>query len=174
MQGTEAGGHQGGFGDRSANHRPLLELLGEVREVSAVPAVGSGGIMDGVDAAAALAAGAVAVQLGTAFLCTPEAGTSAPHRAALLDGRYPETVVSPGLQRAVRPGTGQRVRPGPRRGGPGRLSRGAPSHPPAPGRRHPGRDASVPNLWAGTGWRRATTAPAAVVVRRLAAGIRGA
>jgi nitronate monooxygenase len=34
-----------------------------------------------------LVAGARAAQLGTAFLDTPEAGTSAPHRAALRGGR---------------------------------------------------------------------------------------
>jgi nitronate monooxygenase len=45
--------------------------------------VASGGIADGAGIAAALAAGAIAAQIGTGFLLCPEAGTSTPHRAAL-------------------------------------------------------------------------------------------
>ena len=94
VQGTEAGGHQGSFVDVDVNHSPLLAVLGQIREATHVPMIGTGGVMTGHDAALVLGAGAIAVQVGTAFLCTPEAGTSAPYRQALLDGRYPDTILT--------------------------------------------------------------------------------
>ena len=89
VQGTEAGGHLGSFLDSDPNRQPLLGLLAELVEVTDIPLIAAGGVMSGADAAEVLAAGAVAAQVGTALLCTPEAGTSAPYRQALLDGRYP-------------------------------------------------------------------------------------
>src|SRR5207248_1649729 len=59
-----------------------------------LPMIGTGGIMTGQDAAAVLQAGAMAVQVGTALLCAPEAGTSAPYRNALLQARYADTIVT--------------------------------------------------------------------------------
>jgi hypothetical protein len=53
---------------RAANHRPLLTLLEEIRETTDVPMIGFGGVMTGRQAYAVLSAGAIAVQLGTAFL----------------------------------------------------------------------------------------------------------
>ncbi|MDO8184629.1 nitronate monooxygenase [Conexibacter sp. JD483] len=50
-----------------------------------LPLVAAGGIANGAGVAAVLAAGAAAAQLGSAFMLTPEAGTSAPHRTALAD-----------------------------------------------------------------------------------------
>ncbi len=79
-QGAEAGGHAGWF--LGAAHRPvpLAELL---REPIAVPVIAAGGIVDAADIARALAAGAAAVQIGTAYLATPESRIAAPHRALL-------------------------------------------------------------------------------------------
>ena len=174
VQGTEAGGHQGSFADLAANHRPLLSLLAQIRETTDVPMIGTGGVMTGRDAAAVLGAGAIAVQLGTALLCTPQAGTSALHRQALLDGRCTDTI----LTRAY---SGRFAR--------GLVNRFALEHdglaPPADPEVHhltrPLRaaatqagDASVPNLWAGTGWRQLTTGPAATIIRRIAADARQA
>ncbi len=174
VQGSEAGGHQGSFADLAANHRPLISLLAQIRETTDVPMIGTGGVMTGRDAAAVLAAGAIAVQLGTALLCTPEAGTSALHRQALLDGRYTDTI----LTRAY---SGRFAR--------GLVNRFALEHdgqaPPAyPEVHHLTRplraaaaqagDASVPSLWAGTGWRQLTTGPAATIIRRIAADARQA
>ncbi len=48
-----------------------------------LPVIAAGGIMDGAGIAAALLLGADAVQMGTAFLLTPEATISAPWREAL-------------------------------------------------------------------------------------------
>ncbi|MCO5993828.1 nitronate monooxygenase [Actinoallomurus rhizosphaericola] len=85
-QGAEAGGHRGSFVDDPADRGEgigLLSLLQLLRGAVDVPLVASGGIVTGAGIAAALAAGAVAAQLGTAFLRCPEAGTSAVHRRAL-------------------------------------------------------------------------------------------
>jgi nitronate monooxygenase len=54
--------------------------------------VAAGGIVDGAGVAAVLAAGAVAAQLGTAFLLCPEAGTKPVHRVALAAPDGPPTV----------------------------------------------------------------------------------
>ncbi|MDQ0251543.1 nitronate monooxygenase [Sphingomonas kyeonggiensis] len=79
-QGAEAGGHSGWFlGDRH-NPTQLAKLLAEKIPV---PVIAAGGIIDGPDIARALSAGASAVQLGTAFLATPESSISAPFRALL-------------------------------------------------------------------------------------------
>jgi nitronate monooxygenase len=83
-QGTEAGGHRGSFEDLDGRGElGLLSLLRLALGVTELPLVASGGIGDAAGVAAVLAAGAVAVQIGTAFMLCPEAGTSAPHREAL-------------------------------------------------------------------------------------------
>ena len=81
-------------GGLAANHRPLLALLEQIRATTDVPMIGSGGVTTGRRAAAVLGAGAIAAQLGTALLCTPEAGTSALYRQALLDARFPDTILT--------------------------------------------------------------------------------
>jgi nitronate monooxygenase len=94
-QGAEAGGHHGTF-DRDANP-PLIgvmALVPQVIDAVRVPVIAAGGIMDGRGLVAALALGAGAAQLGTAFLRCPEAGTSAPYRAALRQARDDSTVVT--------------------------------------------------------------------------------
>ena len=172
VQGTEAGGHQGSFADLVVNHQPLLSLLGTIREATDLPLIGSGGIMTGADAAAALAAGASAVQLGTALLCAPEAGTSAPYRLALLDGRYPDTIITRAYSGRFARGLANRFA----------LDHDGQAPHAYPEVHHLTRplraaateagDASVPNLWAGTGWAQMTVEPAATVVRRIAADAR--
>jgi nitronate monooxygenase len=81
-QGAEAGGHAGWFVDR---HRPtaLSELLPAIIAAVDVPVIAAGGIVDARDIAKALRLGAAAVQIGTAYLATPESLASAPHRALL-------------------------------------------------------------------------------------------
>ena len=59
-----------------------------------VPVIAAGGLMTAVDVADVLASGAVAAQLGTAFLLADEAGSSPVHRAALQDPQFAETVVT--------------------------------------------------------------------------------
>jgi nitronate monooxygenase len=86
-QGAEAGGHRGGDGMVATT-----ALVPQVTDAVSVPVVAAGGIMDGRGIAAALALGAEGVQLGTAFLATPESGAPPAHKRALRDGR--ETVVT--------------------------------------------------------------------------------
>ena len=174
VQGTEAGGHQAAFLDRTPNVRPLATLLDEVRSSTTLPMVASGGIMTGSEAATALRGGAVAVQLGTAFLCCPESGTSAPYRRALLEGTYADTM----LTRAF---SGRYAR-GLANGFAVAYSDAAPEaypeihHLTRPLRTAATRagDADTPNLWAGTGWRTVTTDPAEEVVRRIASELHDA
>lgn len=83
VQGAEAGGHRGSFDDEAPGTIGLLPLLQLVAAATELPLIATGGIMSGAGIAAVLAAGAVAAQLGSALLLTPEAGTSAPHRAKL-------------------------------------------------------------------------------------------
>ena len=83
-QGLEAGGHRGMFLTQDLHTQ--LGTMALVRQVAAavkVPVIAAGGIADAAGVAAALALGAAGVQVGTAFLFTPEATVSAVHRAAL-------------------------------------------------------------------------------------------
>jgi nitronate monooxygenase len=94
VQGMEAGGHRGSFGDDPADLADglgLLSLLQLVRAGLDVPLVAAGGIGTGAGVAAVLAAGAAAAQLGTAFMRCPEAGTAEVDRQALA-GSEPTAV----------------------------------------------------------------------------------
>jgi nitronate monooxygenase len=83
VQGAEAGGHQGSFHDRDGEPRPLFPLLDEIQRATELPLIASGGIATGGAVRAALDAGAVAAQVGSALLLADEAGTSTAHREAL-------------------------------------------------------------------------------------------
>jgi len=94
-QGAEAGGHRGSFLPSSGDALVgLVALVPQVRDAVGLPLVAAGGIADGRAVAAALALGADGVQLGTALLRSPEAGTSALHRAALAAATDDATVVT--------------------------------------------------------------------------------
>jgi nitronate monooxygenase len=169
VQGTEAGGHQGSFADLAANHNPLLSVLAEIRDTTDVPVIGAGGVMTGRDAAAVLRAGAIAVQVGTALLCTPEAGTSAPYRQALLDARYPDTILTRAYSGRFARGLANRFALDHDRQAPQAYPEVHHLTRPLRAAATQAGDASVPNLWAGTGWRQLTIEPAATIVRRIAA-----
>jgi nitronate monooxygenase len=169
VQGTEAGGHQASFLDLEPNRRTLMSLLAEIKDIVPISMIGTGGIMSGLDVASVLAAGALAVQLGTAFLCADEAGTSATYRKALLDRTYADTIVTRAYS--------------------GRYARGlanefAQTHHDEAPQAYPeihhltrplraaatkAGDPTVPNLWAGTGWQEVQRKPAGAIVRRIAA-----
>ncbi|ALW86029.1 2-nitropropane dioxygenase [Hymenobacter sedentarius] len=83
-QGVEAGGHRGTFDPAVEPGIGTLELTRQLARQSRLPVVAAGGLMDGADIAAALRAGASAVQLGTAFVTCPESAAAAPYREALL------------------------------------------------------------------------------------------
>jgi nitronate monooxygenase len=83
-QGTEAGGHRGHFlSDDLAIQPGTRDLVAALAKALTVPVIAAGGIGGRDDVRALLAAGASAVQAGTAYLLCPEATTSAVHRAAL-------------------------------------------------------------------------------------------
>ena len=85
-QGAEAGGHRGMFLSEDIADQPgLIALLPQVVDAVRLPVVAAGGIADGRGVAAAFALGASAAQIGTAYLRTPQAATTAPHRAALRE-----------------------------------------------------------------------------------------
>ncbi|MBO9477994.1 nitronate monooxygenase [Shimia sp. R11_0] len=85
-QGIEAGGHRGVFDpDAEDACLPVLTLVHQITAACDLPVIAAGGLMEGRDVARALAAGAVAAQLGTAFLDCPESAADAGYRAALRD-----------------------------------------------------------------------------------------
>jgi nitronate monooxygenase len=91
-QGSEAGGHRGTFaGDFDAGMIGTMALVPQVADAVTVPVIASGGIMDGRGIAAALALGASAVQMGTAFLTCDEAGVPDAYKEAILTAREHDT-----------------------------------------------------------------------------------
>lgn len=73
-QGFEAGGHHGYFlADIEASSVGTMALVATVLEAVDLPVIAAGGIMNGRGVAAALALGASAVQMGSAFLLSDEA-----------------------------------------------------------------------------------------------------
>lgn len=83
-QGSEAGGHRGHFlADTESSLIGTMALVPAVLAAVDVPVIAAGGIMDGRGVAAALALGAAAVQMGTAFLLADESVVSAPWRSAV-------------------------------------------------------------------------------------------
>ncbi|AXG14144.1 nitronate monooxygenase [Intrasporangium calvum] len=169
VQGPDGGGHRGTLDvAKEPSSVELVELVGLVREGCSVPIVAAGGISTRSRARELLDAGATAVQVGTALLRTPEAGTALAYRRALADPELTRTVVTRAFS--------------------GRLARAletdfvrerdhlAPAaypevhHLTSPLRRASAAadDHRAMALWAGTGWRDAADVPAATVVRQIA------
>jgi nitronate monooxygenase len=102
-QGSEAGGHRGTFlAPVEQSMLGTMALVPQVVDAVKVPVIASGGIMDGRGVAAARLLGAQAVQLGTAFLRTDEAGTGAAYREALSQPTTVTRVLTGRAARAVR------------------------------------------------------------------------
>ncbi len=172
-QGLEAGGHRGHFLDHDLSLQlGLMALLPQIVQAVSVPVIAAGGIASPPAVRAALALGAQAVQVGTAYLLCPEANTSAVHRAALSSPRAAHT----NLTRLF---SGR-----PARGIPNRLMRDlgalspvAPAFPLASDALAPlrqaaerlGRDDFSP-LWAGQAAAQSRAQPAATVTQWLATG----
>ena len=173
LQGTEAGGHRASFVDRpDLPTYGLLALLSLVGRAASLPMVASGGIATADALAAALAAGARAGQVGTAFMLAPEAGTAAPHRAAIQAGG--ETALTRAFSGRLARGIRNQFLD--------RFSASAPIaypelHYVTSPMRQEARKAGNPelvNLWAGQAHALAEEAPAADIALRLAAGARTA
>jgi len=91
-EGSEAGGHRGSFlADFESSMIGTIALVPQIVDATRVPVVASGGVMDGRGIAAALALGATAVQMGTAFLTCEEAGVSDAYKVAIVRARDNDT-----------------------------------------------------------------------------------
>lgn len=94
-QGLEAGGHRGHFLDHDLSlQQGLMTLLPQIVAAVKVPVIAAGGIADAGAVKAAMALGASAVQVGTAYMLCPEAQTSALHRAALRSPQARHTALT--------------------------------------------------------------------------------
>ena len=170
-QGAEAGGHRGSFENAAAEHGQvgLFALLPQVADAVRIPVIAAGGIMDGRGIAAALALGASAVQLGTAYLRCPEAAIH-PAWAEAIGRAAPEDTVltrafSGRLARGIRNRVteafaGPELRPAPY---PVQRAIMAPVRADA----ERAGDASRMQAWAGQGAALARAEPAEALTRRL-------
>lgn len=169
VQGTEAGGHRGGFIDDGSDDGGigLLALLRTVARATPLPLIATGGIADGAALAAVLCAGASAGQIGTALMLAPEAGTSDAQRARMAE---------PGPTRLTRAFTGRPAR--------GIVNRFMAEHDDAAPLGYPEihhvtsplraaarkrGDADAFNLWAGQAHELAQPCPAGEIVEGMAA-----
>ncbi|HEY7984968.1 MAG TPA: nitronate monooxygenase [Ktedonobacterales bacterium] len=84
-QGVEAGGHVRG-------HIGLLALLTQVLDAVHIPVLAAGGIGSGRAMAAALAAGAAGVRVGTRFVVAPEAHAHPLYVQALIAAQPADTI----------------------------------------------------------------------------------
>ena len=169
-QGAEAGGHRGTFaGPFESGMIPTLELVEAMAQRVPAPLVASGGLMDGRDVRAALAAGAAAAQLGTAFLTCPESGAVEAYKRAIRSAGSDTTVVTRAF--SGRPARGllnvfvarfagreEAILPYPLQNALTRPMRTAAAKK---------GDPNFLSLWAGQGVARARALPAGELVRRL-------
>ena len=167
VQSAAAGGHRGTFDQhRLPNNDSLADLMTAVRAATDLPVVAAGGLATAADVAAVLAAGAEAVQVGTALLLADEAGTRPVHRRAVAD---PASTTA-----TMRAFTG-RVARGICNSFSEEYDAAAPAgypavhHVTAPLRRWAAEheDAQHLHLWAGTGLRQARTGPAVDLIAAL-------
>jgi nitronate monooxygenase len=93
--GFEAGGHRGSF-LRAADDSltGTFSLVPRIADTVNVPVIAAGGIADARGVIAALALGAEAVQMGTAFLACEESGASRLHRQALQEKKAGHTALT--------------------------------------------------------------------------------
>jgi len=177
-QGMEAGGHRGCFDAAQAEAQQvgLFALLPAVADAVRIPVVATGGIADARGVAAAFALGASAVQVGTGFLRTPEAGLPTAWADALartppegtrltraFSGRAGRSIATAYVQAAAAPGA-----PAP---APYPVQRGLTA-----ALRQQGTasgDVQRMQAWAGQAANLAPALPAAQVVQMLAAGAPG-
>jgi len=93
--GAEAGGHRPSF-LKSAEESltGTLALIPRIVDAVKIPVIAAGGIADGRGIAAALALGASAAQIGTAFLACDESAAPAIHREALFKYKASDTALT--------------------------------------------------------------------------------
>jgi nitronate monooxygenase len=171
-QGVEAGGHRAMFlTDDLAAQVGTFALVPQIVDAVKVPVVAAGAIADARGIAAAFALGAAGVQIGSAYLWSPESKISAMHRAALKTARDDGTVLTNVITGRPARGIVNRVI---REVGP--ISDMAPEFPLALGALTPLRakaeaqgSGDFSSLWAGQSAALGRALPAGEVTRKLAA-----
>ncbi len=94
-QGSEAGGHRGTFlGDHRKALIGTIALIPQIVDAVNVPVIAAGGIMDGRGMVAALALGASAVQMGSAFVVSEESGAHHKYKEVILNSREDQTEIT--------------------------------------------------------------------------------
>ncbi|HWU00427.1 MAG TPA: nitronate monooxygenase [Terriglobales bacterium] len=168
--GTEAGGHQGNFLSESASEIGLFALLPQIADAVKVPVIAAGGIGDGRGIAAAFILGASAVQIGTAYLFSPEAKVQPYHLQALKMAQAEDTALTNLFTGRPARGISNRIM---REIGP--MSDVAPTFPLAGGALMPLRAKSEPaghgdfsNMWSGQAARLAKHLPSGELTKHLA------
>jgi nitronate monooxygenase len=172
VQASAAGAHSGTLTpDRIPEPIPITQLVASARAAVDTPIVAAGGLATTREVAGVLRAGAVAGMVGTVLLRADESGASEPHRTALADPARTDTVVTRAFTgrpaRALRNRFTDRFHEDAPQGYP------ALHHLTSPLRRAAAaaNDPELVNLWAGTGYRRATDEPTATILTRLADGL---
>lgn len=165
--GYEAGGHRAIFLSEDLNSQVgTMALVPQIVDAVRLPVIAAGGIGDARGIVAAFALGACAVQLGTAYLFTPEARISAAHHHALRTAKESETALTNLFTGRAARGILNRVM---REIGP--VSDLAPAFPLAGGALMPLRakdPADFANLWSGQALRLGVELPTEELTRRLA------
>ncbi|APW43154.1 NAD(P)H-dependent flavin oxidoreductase [Rhodoferax saidenbachensis] len=173
-QGLEAGGHRGIFlSDDLSTQVGTMALLPQIVQAVTVPVIAAGGIADTDGVAAAMALGASAVQIGTAYMCCPESTTSALHRAVLQSPAARHTTLTSLFTGRPARGIVNRLM---RELGP--LNPAAPAFPMATGAIAPLRaraesqgSTDFSPLWSGQNASQCRNVPAAELTRALAEGL---
>jgi nitronate monooxygenase len=173
LQGVEAGGHRATFDDLAESEGlSALALLRLVASEIDLPLVATGGISDGPGVAAALAAGAAAAQVGSAFMLTPEAATN-PAQRALLTEDSPTALTRAFSGRLAR-GIVNRFMTEHEAGAPRAYPQVHHATSPVRAAARQANDPDGFNLWAGQAHRLAKELPAAEVVTILSGDARAA
>ncbi len=175
-QGLEAGGHRGIFLSNDlldlTSQMGTFALLPQIVRAVRVPVIAAGGIANARGVAAALALGASAVQIGTAFLLCSEVFTTPIHRSALKSEAARHTAITNLFTGRPARGIVNRIM---KERGP--ISAAVPAFPLAGAALGPLRtkaeslgDGGFSPLWCGQNASGCAELPAAEVVRKLAAG----
>ena len=169
--GYEAGGHRGMFiSDDITSQVGTFALVPQIADAVQLPVIAAGGIGDHRGLVAALALGASAVQIGTAYLFCPEAKVSPAHRRALDTAPASDTALTNLFTGRPARGINNRIM---RELGP--MSELAPRFPLAGGALMPLRaitdaqgNSDFSNLWSGQALRLGRPMPAEQLTRDIA------
>jgi len=170
--GVEAGGHRGNFlSDDMGRQVGTFALVPQIVDAVKVPVIAAGGIAEARGIVAAFALGASAVQIGTAYMLTPEAKVTDSHRRALRSATDDGTRITNLFTGRPARGIVNRVMRDL-----GAINPAAPSFPLAAGALLPLKakaeaagSGDFTNLWSGQAASLAREMPAAELTRRLAA-----